>query len=64
MPLKTPSAQARVPRSDVGEVVGSMLLDERVRWIAIVVEDAASGEDRFEITPWIVDLRPPPTGPA
>jgi hypothetical protein len=60
MPLKPPSAQTGVPREDVGEVVGAMLLDRRVRWIAIVVEDAAPGTDRFEITPWIVDPRPPP----
>jgi hypothetical protein len=65
MPLQPPSAQSGVPRSDVGEVVDAMLLDRRVQWIAIVVVDSAGEEDRFDITPWIVDpTKSPPTGAA
>jgi hypothetical protein len=60
MPLQPPSAQTGVPRGDVGEVVESMLVDQRVRWIAIVVQDSMAGEDRFEVTPWVID----PTAPS
>jgi hypothetical protein len=60
MPLQSPSAQTGVPRGDVGDVVESMLLDERVRWIAIVLRDSVAGEDRFEVTPWLID----PTVPS
>ena len=48
-----------MPRDDVGNVVGAMLLDERVQWIAVVFEQNDGGVDEFTVTPYIED---PTTG--
>jgi len=58
MSLQPPSPQTGVPRDDAGNVVDAMLLDARVKWIAIVFEAAIDGVDRFTVTPYIID----PTG--
>jgi hypothetical protein len=58
MALQPPSAQTSVPRDDAGNVVDAMLLDARVKWIAIVFEATVDGVDRFTVTPYISD----PTG--
>jgi len=55
MALQPPSPQTNVPRFDVANVVDAMLLDSRVKWIAIVYEATVGGVDRFTITPHIVD---------
>ncbi len=55
MALQPPSAQTNVPRNDVGNVVDSMLLDGRVKWVGVVFETMVGGVDRFTITPYIVD---------
>jgi hypothetical protein len=55
MALQPPSPQSNVVRDDVGNVVDAMLLDNRVKWIAIVYQDTNAGADRFTITPHIVD---------
>ena len=55
MSLQPPSPQTNVPRDDAGNVVDAMLLDPRVKWIAIVFEPAASGVDHFTVTPYISD---------
>jgi hypothetical protein len=59
MGLQPPSPQTGVPRSDVGNVVEAMLLDPRVQWIAIVLEQSNGGEEEFTVTPYIED---PTTG--
>jgi len=60
MALQPPSPQTSVPRDDTGNVVDAMLLDARVKWIAIVFEaTAADGVDRFTVTPYVED---PTTG--
>jgi hypothetical protein len=61
MALQPPSPQSNVPRTDVSNVVDAMLLDSRVKWIAIVYEGTASGVDRFTITPYVVDPTKGPT---
>lgn len=60
MPLQPPSQQLNVPRDDVSNVVDTMLMDTRVKWIAVVFQDTVDSTDRFIITPHIVD----PTGGA
>jgi hypothetical protein len=59
MGLQPPSPQTGVPRNDVGNVVEAMLLDPRVKWIAIVLEQSNAGEEEFTVTPYIED---PTTG--
>jgi hypothetical protein len=55
MALQPPSAQVNVPRNDVSNVVDAMLLDDQVKWVAIVYEATIGGVDRFAITPYVVD---------
>lgn len=55
MALQPPSPQTNVPRDEVGNVVDAMLLDNQVKWIAIVYETTVGGIDRFAITPYVVD---------
>jgi hypothetical protein len=55
MALQPPSPQSAVVRDDVGNVVDAMLLDSRVKWIAIVYQDTNAGVDRFTVTPHVVD---------
>jgi hypothetical protein len=43
--------------SDVANVVDAMLLDDAVKWVAIVYENTVAGADRFTITPYVVDPR-------
>ena len=59
MSLLPPSPQTGVPRQEVNDVVDAMLLDPRVKWIAIVVEGGAGAQELFTVTPYIVD---PTTG--
>ena len=55
MALQLPDPQAGVPRDDVHEVVGDMLLEPRVKWIAIVFEKNVGGQDVFTVTPFVTD---------
>ena len=55
MGLQPPSPQTNVPRDDVGNVVDAMLLEVRVKWIAIVFEATVNGVDQFTVTPYISD---------
>jgi hypothetical protein len=55
MALQPPSPQTNVPRDDAGNVVDAMLLDTRVKWIAVVFEAMVDGVDRFTVTPYIND---------
>ena len=55
MALQPPSPQSNVPRTDVGNVVDAMLLDNQVKWVGIVYEATVGGVDRFTVTPYIVD---------
>jgi hypothetical protein len=55
MALNPPSPQTNVPRDDVGNVVDAMLLDVRVKWIAVVFEATVNGVDQFTVTPYIND---------
>jgi len=55
MALQPPSPQTNVPRDDAGDVVDAMLLDTRVRWIAIVFNATVNGVDQFTVTPYISD---------
>lgn len=55
MALNPPSEQTDVPRDDVHNVVEAMLLDSRVKWIAIVFESNNGGTDSFNVTPWTKD---------
>ena len=45
MALQPPSPQKGVPRSDVGQVADAMLMDDRVKWLAIVFEQKGPVED-------------------
>lgn len=58
MPLPPPSAKTDVPRDAVSREVQMMLLDERVKWIAVVFDKSNGTDDLFKVTPWITD----PTG--
>ncbi len=58
MALNPPSPQTGVPRDDVHNVVEAMLLDTSVKWVSIVYEKTAGGEDQFAVTPYTTD----PTG--
>jgi hypothetical protein len=62
MALQPPSPQTNVPRDDVGNVVDAMLLDNQVKWVAIVYEATVGGVDRFAVTPYIVDPTQGSTG--
>jgi hypothetical protein len=44
-----------VPRDDAGNVADAMLLDTRVKWIAVVFEATVDGVDQFTVTPYISD---------
>jgi len=55
MALQPPSPQSNVPRTDVANVVDAMLLDSRVKWVAIVYEATVGGVDTFTVNPYIVD---------
>ena len=55
MALQPPSPQTNVPRDDAGNVVDAMLLDTRVKWIAVVLEATVDGVDQFTVTPYISD---------
>jgi hypothetical protein len=55
MSLQPPSPQTNVQRGDAGNVVDAMLLDPRVKWIAVVFETTANGIDQFTVTPYIAD---------
>lgn len=55
MSLQPPSPQTGVPRDDVHNVVEAMLLDDRIKWIAIVFEKNAGGQDLFTLTPYVLD---------
>jgi len=57
MSLQPPFPQVNVPRNDASNVVDAMLLDDQVKWIAIVYEATVDTVDRFTITPYIVDPR-------
>ncbi len=59
MALQPPSPQTNVPRDDTGNVVDAMLLDTRVKWIAIIFEATVGGVDHFTVTPYVDD---PTTG--
>lgn len=54
-----PKPKTNVPRLDVAQEVDAMLMDDRVRWIAVVFERNDGTTDRFEVTPWTED---PTTG--
>ena len=58
MSLQPPSPQTGVPRDDVHNVVEAMLLEEQVKWIAIVFEKKSGAQDLFTVTPFTAD----PTG--
>lgn len=59
MALPPPSPKTRVPRDKVSEEVQMMLmLDKRVKWIAVVFEKNDGAQDLFTVTPWTSD----PTG--
>jgi hypothetical protein len=55
MALQPPSPQTNVPRDDVSNVADAMLLDVRVKWIAIVFEATVNGIDQFTVTPYTSD---------
>ena len=55
MALQPPSPQSNVPRADVANVVDAMLLDSRVKWIAVVFEATTGGVDKFTVTPYLTD---------
>ena len=55
MALQPPLPQTHVPRDDAGNVVDAMLLDARVKWIALVFEATVNGVDQFTVTPYIND---------
>jgi hypothetical protein len=55
MALQLPDPQTGVPRDDVHNVVEAMLLEERVKWIAIVFEKNAGGRDLFTVSPFVTD---------
>ena len=55
MPLPPPKPKTDVPRFDVAQEVDAMLMDERVRWIAVVFERNDGTNDRFKVTPWTED---------
>ena len=57
--LPPPSPKTNVPRLDVGQEVDAMLMDDRVRWIALEFERNDGMTDRFKVTPWTED---PTTG--
>lgn len=55
MALQSPSPQKGVPRSDVGQVADAMLMDDRVKWLAVVFEQKGPVEDEFTVTPYVAD---------
>jgi|KBSSwiStaDraftv2_1062776.scaffolds.fasta_scaffold171903_2 hypothetical protein len=60
MALQPPDAQSGVPRDEVPDKVSDMLLDDSVKWIAIVFEGAVGGVDTFKVTSYVND----PTKPS
>jgi hypothetical protein len=58
MPLPPPSPKIDVPRDAVSQEVSLMLLDERVKWIAVQFQKNDGAVDLFRVTPWTSD----PTG--
>jgi hypothetical protein len=56
--LPPPSPKNNVTRDAVSNEVALMLLDPRVKWIAVVFEKNDGAADRFSVTPWTKD----PTG--
>ena len=55
MALQPPSPQTNVPRDDVSNVVDAMLLDNQVKWVAIIYEATVGGVDRFAVTPYVMN---------
>lgn len=55
MALQPPSPQTNVSRNDVGNVVDAMLLDDQVKWVAIVHQATIGGVDRFTVIPYVAD---------
>ncbi|MCW5625840.1 MAG: hypothetical protein KIT73_14100 [Burkholderiales bacterium] len=55
MPLPPPSPKTDVPRDAVHTEIDAMLLDPRVKWIAVVFEKNDGSVDRFAVTPWTSD---------
>lgn len=59
MALPPPSPKTGVPRDKVSDEVEMMLmLDDRVKWIAVVFEKNDGVRDLFTVTPWTTN----PTG--
>lgn|GEM_PF-5863206 len=56
--LPPPSPKTNLTRDGVSNEVALMLLDSRVKWIAVVFERHDGAADRFSVTPWTKD----PTG--
>ncbi|HZR03448.1 MAG TPA: hypothetical protein VFA81_09785 [Burkholderiales bacterium] len=57
MSQASPAPVAHVPRDEVANVVGDVMSEKDVKWVAIVFESSQDGVDRFTITPWITDPR-------
>jgi len=58
MPLPPPSPKTDVPRDAVSKEVALMLLDDDVKWIAVVFQKNDGTDDLFQVTPWTTN----PTG--
>lgn len=55
MALPPPNPKIDVPRDAVSQEVEFMLLDQRVKWIAIEFDRNDGSDDLFKVTPWIKD---------
>lgn len=53
--LPPPSPKHNVTRDAVSNEIALMLLDARVKWIAVVFEKNDGTDDRFSVTPWTED---------
>jgi hypothetical protein len=53
MSQAAPAPISNVPRDEVSDVVGDMMAEDDIKWIAIEFESNQGGIDRFKITPWV-----------
>jgi len=53
--IPAPPEQMNVPREGVPAVVGVMLSEPQVKWVAVIYQDTVDGVDRFQVVPYTSD---------
>jgi len=53
--MPPPAEQVNVPREGVPLVVGAMLLEPQVKWVAVIYQDTIDGVDRFQVVAYTCD---------